>query len=41
MSENTVYEPPALVEVGGFRELTLSTGVWGWDAIDLCWWLGC
>ncbi|MGP2439276.1 lasso RiPP family leader peptide-containing protein [Streptomyces sp. JW3] len=41
MSEDMVYEPPALVEVGDFRELTLDEGTWGWDRYSECWWLGC
>lgn len=36
-----IYEPPALVEIGDFSEITLDTGVWGWDSTDRCWWLNC
>jgi hypothetical protein len=29
--ENTVYEPPALVELGSFTELTLGSAGWFQD----------
>ncbi|WP_326686302.1 MULTISPECIES: lasso RiPP family leader peptide-containing protein [unclassified Streptomyces] len=41
MTEETVYEAPALVEVGDFTDVTLGDGSWGWDDDDLCWFLGC
>ncbi|MEU7135045.1 lasso RiPP family leader peptide-containing protein [Streptomyces sp. NPDC046261] len=42
MEEQTgIYEPPALAEIGGFAELTLDKGTWGWDRINQCSWLAC
>lgn len=41
MSDVTVYEPPALVEIGDFSDLTRDDGTWGWDNVNECWWLGC
>lgn len=36
-----MYEPPTLVEIGNFLELTLGPGEWGWDSMDHCWFIGC
>ncbi|WP_019629982.1 lasso RiPP family leader peptide-containing protein [Actinomadura atramentaria] len=35
------YEPPALVEIGDLREVTLGKGTWGWDNANQCLWLHC
>ncbi|MFI0356939.1 lasso RiPP family leader peptide-containing protein [Actinomadura sp. 9N407] len=34
--KTSVYEPPTLAEVGGFAQLTLKQGTWGWDSKDEC-----
>lgn len=37
----TVYEPPALAEVGDFSKVTLGELNWGFDAVWWCAFLGC
>ncbi|MFI0374034.1 lasso RiPP family leader peptide-containing protein [Actinomadura sp. 1N219] len=37
--EKENYEPPLMVEVGDFMDVTLRQGTWGWDKYDQCKWL--
>ncbi|MGD9485412.1 lasso RiPP family leader peptide-containing protein [Streptomyces sp. TRM70308] len=33
----TVYEPPVLVELGGFTHVTMGNGGGGFDTCGECW----
>ena len=36
MQDSTVYEAPAIAEIGDFARVTLGRPVWGFDSKDQC-----